>query len=108
MVGRITLSISATSARTPTKCWGLVGCGVEMHPRRRDAHMRTREAQRSSGMLSGSRVLALAAMALALTFLVFSSSALASSSPPEVQTEPAEAIPGGAKLKGKLNPGGLP
>ena len=70
--------------------------------------MRTREAQRSSGMLSGSRVLALAAMALALTFLVFSSSALASSSPPEVQTEPAEAIPGGAKLKGKLNPGGLP
>jgi hypothetical protein len=34
--------------------------------------------------------------------------ALASSSPPEVQTEPAEPIPGGAKLKGKLNPGGLP
>jgi hypothetical protein len=36
-------------------------------------------------------------------------SAQASSSPPsEVQTEPAEPIPGGAKLKGKLNPGGLP
>ena len=35
-------------------------------------------------------------------------SAQASPSPPEVQTEPAEAIPGGAKLKGKLNPGGLP
>jgi hypothetical protein len=35
-------------------------------------------------------------------------SAQASSSPPEVQTEPAEAIPGGAKLKGKVNPGGLP
>ena len=35
-------------------------------------------------------------------------SALASSSPPEVHTEPAEPIPGGAKLKGKLNPGGLP
>lgn len=34
--------------------------------------------------------------------------AQASSSPPEVQTEPAEAIPGGARLKGKLNPGGLP
>jgi hypothetical protein len=28
--------------------------------------------------------------------------------PREVQTEPAEAIPGGARLKGKLNPGGLP
>jgi hypothetical protein len=35
-------------------------------------------------------------------------SAQASSSPPEVQTEPAQAIPGGAKLKGELNPGGLP
>lgn len=35
-------------------------------------------------------------------------SALASSSPPEAQTEPAEAIPGGAKLKGEVNPGGLP
>jgi hypothetical protein len=35
-------------------------------------------------------------------------SAQASSSPSEVQTEPAEPIPGGAKLKGKLNPGGLP
>jgi hypothetical protein len=34
--------------------------------------------------------------------------AQASSSPTEVQTEPAEAIPGGAKLKGELNPGGLP
>jgi hypothetical protein len=34
--------------------------------------------------------------------------AQASSSPLEVQTEPAEAIPGGAKLKGKLNPGGAP
>lgn len=34
--------------------------------------------------------------------------AQASSSPPEAQTEAAEAIPGGAKLKGKLNPGGLP
>ncbi len=29
-------------------------------------------------------------------------------SPSEVQTEPAEVIPGGAKLMGKLNPGGLP
>jgi hypothetical protein len=28
--------------------------------------------------------------------------------PSEVVTEPAEVIPGGAKLKGKLNPGGLP
>jgi hypothetical protein len=35
-------------------------------------------------------------------------SALASSSSPEAQTEPAEAIPGGAKLKGKVNPGDLP
>ena len=35
-------------------------------------------------------------------------SAQASSSPSEVQTEPAEVIPGGAKLKGELNPGGLP
>jgi hypothetical protein len=35
-------------------------------------------------------------------------SAQASSSPPEAQTEPAEAIPGGARLKGKVNPGGLP
>jgi hypothetical protein len=34
--------------------------------------------------------------------------ARASSSPPEVQTEPAEAIPGGARLKGNVNPGGLP
>jgi hypothetical protein len=40
--------------------------------------------------------------------LAFSSSALASSAPSEVQTEPAEVIPGGAKLKGKVNPGGLP
>ena len=35
-------------------------------------------------------------------------SAQASSAPSEVQTEPAEAIPGGAKLKGELNPGDLP
>ena len=35
-------------------------------------------------------------------------SAQASSAPSEVQTEPAEVIPGGAKLKGELNPGGLP
>jgi len=35
-------------------------------------------------------------------------SAQASSSPSEVQIEPAEVIPGGAKLRGKLNPGGLP
>ena len=35
--------------------------------------------------------------------------ALAASPPPsEVQTEPAEAIPGGAKLKGELNPNGAP
>ncbi len=34
--------------------------------------------------------------------------AQASSPPSEVQTEPAEVIPGGAKLKGELNPGGLP
>lgn len=34
--------------------------------------------------------------------------AQASLAPTEVQTEPAEQIPGGAKLKGKLNPGGLP
>ncbi|HEV2945712.1 MAG TPA: hypothetical protein VGX26_11435 [Solirubrobacteraceae bacterium] len=34
--------------------------------------------------------------------------AQASSSPSEVQTEPAQPIPGGAKLKGKLNPDGLP
>ena len=34
--------------------------------------------------------------------------AQASSSPSEVQTEPAEAIPGGAKLRGELNPSGLP
>lgn len=34
--------------------------------------------------------------------------AQASSSPPEVQTEPAQPIPGGAKLKGNVNPGGLP
>jgi hypothetical protein len=72
----------------------------------RGAHMRT--AQRITGLPVGGRALALVAMTIALTFLVFSSSALASSSPPEVQTEPAEAIPGGAKLKGKLNPGGLP
>jgi IPT/TIG domain len=31
-----------------------------------------------------------------------------SSSPSEVQTEPAEVIPGGARLRGELNPGGLP
>lgn len=35
-------------------------------------------------------------------------SAQASPSPPEVQTEQAEVIPGGAKLQGELNPGGLP
>jgi hypothetical protein len=35
-------------------------------------------------------------------------SAQASSSPSEVQTEPAEVIPGGAKLRGELNSGGLP
>ncbi len=34
--------------------------------------------------------------------------AFAQASSSEVQTEPAEAIPGGAKLKGELNPGGLP
>jgi hypothetical protein len=34
--------------------------------------------------------------------------AQASSSQPEVQTEPAQPIPGGAKLKGNVNPGGLP
>jgi len=32
----------------------------------------------------------------------------AAAPPSEVVTEPAEAIPGGAKLKGELNPGGLP
>jgi hypothetical protein len=32
----------------------------------------------------------------------------ASAAPSEVQTEPAEVISGGAKLKGKLNPDGLP
>jgi hypothetical protein len=69
--------------------------------------MRIPEAQRSNDLLTGSRVLAVVAMSIALTFLVFSGSALASS-PTEVQTEPAEAIPGGAKLKGQLNPSGLP
>ncbi len=34
--------------------------------------------------------------------------AQASSPPSEVQTEPAEVIPGGARLKGELNPDGLP
>jgi hypothetical protein len=34
--------------------------------------------------------------------------AQASSAPTEVQTEPAQPIPGGAKLKGNVNPGGLP
>ncbi len=47
---------------------------------------------------------------LALSCLAWGlpASAQASSSPSEVQTEPAEVIPGGAKLKGELNPDGLP
>ena len=67
-----------------------------------------RTAQRIIGLLVGGRALALVAMTIALTLLVFSGSALAASAPSEVQTEPAEAIPGGAKLKGELNPDGLP
>ena len=47
---------------------------------------------------------------LAMSYLAWGlpASAQASSSPSEVVTEPAEAIPGGAKLRGKLNPSGLP
>jgi hypothetical protein len=50
------------------------------------------------------------AACLAMSCLVWGlpASAQASSLPTRVQTEPAEVIPGGAKLKGELNPGGLP
>jgi hypothetical protein len=50
----------------------------------------------------------LATIGAALTLAVLPAAALAASPPSEVQTEPAEVIPGGAKLKGELNPGGLP
>ena len=50
----------------------------------------------------------LATIGTALAVAVLPVAALAASQPSEVQTEPAEAIPGGAKLKGQLNPGGLP
>lgn len=67
-----------------------------------------RAAQRITGLHVGSRASVLAAMTVALTLLVFSGSALAASAPAEVQTEPAEVIPGGARLKGEMNPGDLP
>ncbi len=50
----------------------------------------------------------LATIGAALSLAVLPAAALAASPPTEVQTEPAEVIPGGAKLKGELNPGGLP
>lgn len=55
------------------------------------------------------RVVGIAAF-LAMSCLAWGlpASAQASTSPSEVQTEPAEVIPGGAKLNGELNPGGLP
>jgi hypothetical protein len=65
-----------------------------------------RTAQRTTGLPVGGRALVLAAMTVALPFLVFSSSALASSSPPGVQIEPAEQTPTGFRLKAKVNPEG--
>ena len=50
----------------------------------------------------------LATIGVVLSVAILPAAALAASPPSEVQTEPAEAIPGGAKLKGELNPGGLP
>lgn len=50
----------------------------------------------------------LATIGATLCVAILPAAALASSPPSEVHTEPAEVIPGGAKLKGKLNPGGLP
>lgn len=50
----------------------------------------------------------LATMGVALSVAALPAVALAASSPTEVQTEPAEVIPGGAKLKGELNPNGAP
>jgi hypothetical protein len=47
-------------------------------------------------------------MGVALSVAALPAVALAASSPTEVQTEPAEVIPGGAKLKGELNPNGAP
>jgi hypothetical protein len=63
-------------------------------------------AQQITGLPLGGRALSLVAMTVALMFLVFSSSALASSSPPEVQIEPAEQTPTGFMLKAKVNPKG--
>ena len=65
-----------------------------------------RTAQRIISLPAGSRALVLATMTVALTLLVFSGSALAASSAPKVQIEPAEQTPTGFRLKAKVNPEG--
>ena len=65
-----------------------------------------RTAQRIISLPIGGRALTLAVMTIALTLLAFSSSAMASSSPPQVQIEPAEQTPTGFRLKAKVNPEG--
>jgi hypothetical protein len=65
-----------------------------------------RTAQRITGLPIGGRALALVTMAVALMIPAFSSSALASSSPPQVQIESAEQTHTGFRLKAKMNPEG--
>ncbi len=64
--------------------------------------------RRSGGWPIRGLLALLATIGVALSVAVLPAAAQASSSPSEVQTEPAQPIPGGAKLQGKLNPGGLP
>ncbi len=64
--------------------------------------------RRSGGWPVRGLLTLLTTIGVALAVAVLPAAALAASPPSEVQTEPAEVIPGGAKLKGELNPGGLP
>jgi hypothetical protein len=74
-----------------------------MHPHRGDARMRTSEAQRSNGLLTGSRVLALAGITVVLAFLVFSGSAFASV-PPAIESESVSHItPTDGTLEAQVN-----
>ncbi len=70
--------------------------------------MRTPGAQRSNDLLTGSGVLAVVAMSIALTFLVFSGSALAAYSPKIESTVAYQLTETAATLEAKINPEGLP
>jgi hypothetical protein len=70
--------------------------------------MRTPEAQRSNDLLTGSRVLAVAAMTCTLALLMFCGSALASSAPSIEWTNAWNLTPTDATLGAGINPQGLP